>query len=83
MFVCMLSNALDSMPHRHLQDGIRANIQALDRMRKSPATAYHSISAVSLLVAESLIAAGPGYGSDWPHTSSKEGNAAVGDRLNP
>ncbi|CAG9936257.1 unnamed protein product [Clonostachys rosea f. rosea IK726] len=38
------------------------------------------------VVAESLITAGPDmvvYGSDWPHTSSKEGNAAVGGRLNP
>ncbi|KAF4957075.1 hypothetical protein FSARC_11406 [Fusarium sarcochroum] len=37
-------------------------------------------------VAESLIAAGPDmvdYGSDWPHTSNKEGNAAVGGRLVP
>lgn len=23
------------------------------------------------------------YGSDWPHTASKEGNAAVGGRLSP
>ncbi|KAF7547254.1 hypothetical protein G7Z17_g7869 [Cylindrodendrum hubeiense] len=38
------------------------------------------------VVAESLIAAGPDmvvYGSDWPHTSSKEGNAAAGGRLSP
>ena len=37
------------------------------------------------VVAESLINAGPDmvvFGSDWPHTSSKEGNAAVGGRLN-
>jgi predicted TIM-barrel fold metal-dependent hydrolase len=38
------------------------------------------------VVAESLINAGPDmvvYGSDWPHTSSKEGNAAAGGRLVP
>lgn len=38
------------------------------------------------VVAESLIEAGPDmvvYGSDWPHTSSKEGNAAAGGRLSP
>lgn len=38
------------------------------------------------VVAESLITAGPDmvvYGSDWPHTSSKEGSAAAGGRLVP
>ncbi|KAH8891491.1 amidohydrolase family protein [Thozetella sp. PMI_491] len=37
------------------------------------------------VVAQAIIGAGPDmvvYGSDWPHTSSKEGNAAVGGRLN-
>lgn len=36
------------------------------------------------VVAETLINAGPEmvvYGSDWPHTKSKEGNDAVGGRL--
>ncbi|KAM0418745.1 hypothetical protein ACHAPT_012343 [Fusarium lateritium] len=38
------------------------------------------------LVAETLIEAGPDmvvYASDWPHTSSKEGNAEAGGRLVP
>lgn len=38
------------------------------------------------VVAETLILNGPEmvvYGSDWPHTSSKEGNAAAGGRLSP
>ncbi|KAL1872987.1 hypothetical protein Daus18300_004128 [Diaporthe australafricana] len=37
------------------------------------------------VVAETIINAGPDmvvYGSDWPHTNSKEGNDAVGGRLN-
>ncbi|KAJ0122213.1 hypothetical protein J7T55_002725 [Diaporthe amygdali] len=37
------------------------------------------------VVAETIINAGPDmvvYASDWPHTKSKEGNAAVGGRLN-
>ncbi|KAJ9625497.1 hypothetical protein H2203_004254 [Taxawa tesnikishii (nom. ined.)] len=38
------------------------------------------------VVAQTLILNGPEmvvYGSDWPHTSSKEGNAAAGGRLSP
>lgn len=38
------------------------------------------------VTAEALIHAGPDmvvYASDWPHTSSKEGNAAAGGRLSP
>ncbi|KAF1955030.1 amidohydrolase family protein [Byssothecium circinans] len=37
------------------------------------------------VIAETLIVNGPDmvvYGSDWPHTGNKEGNAAVGGRLN-
>ncbi|KAF2629844.1 amidohydrolase family protein [Macroventuria anomochaeta] len=38
------------------------------------------------VVADTIMANGPDmvvYGSDWPHTASKEGNAAVGGRLFP
>lgn len=38
------------------------------------------------VIAETLIANGPDmvvYGSDWPHTGSKEGNAVSGGRLKP
>jgi predicted TIM-barrel fold metal-dependent hydrolase len=38
------------------------------------------------VVTQTLMINGPDmvvYGSDWPHTSNKEGNAAVGGRLNP
>jgi predicted TIM-barrel fold metal-dependent hydrolase len=38
------------------------------------------------VITQALIINGPDmvvYGSDWPHTSNKEGNAAVGGRLNP
>jgi predicted TIM-barrel fold metal-dependent hydrolase len=38
------------------------------------------------VTAKALIHAGPDiavYGSDLPHTSSKEGNAAAGGRLSP
>jgi predicted TIM-barrel fold metal-dependent hydrolase len=38
------------------------------------------------VLTQMLIVNGPDmvlYGSDWPHTSNKEGNAAVGGRLNP
>lgn len=37
------------------------------------------------IVAETFMINGPDmvvYGSDWPHTANKEGNAAVGGRLN-
>jgi predicted TIM-barrel fold metal-dependent hydrolase len=38
------------------------------------------------IVTQALMINGPDmvvYGSDWPHTSNEEGNAAVGGRLNP
>jgi predicted TIM-barrel fold metal-dependent hydrolase len=38
------------------------------------------------VIAQELLSHGPDmvvYGSDWPHTSSKEGNAAAGGRLFP
>ncbi|KAH5300628.1 hypothetical protein HBI50_209380 [Parastagonospora nodorum] len=38
------------------------------------------------VITQTLLINGPDmvvYGSDWPHTSNKEGNAAVGGRLNP
>jgi predicted TIM-barrel fold metal-dependent hydrolase len=38
------------------------------------------------VVTQTLMINGPDmvvYGSDWPHTANKEGNAAVGGRLNP
>jgi predicted TIM-barrel fold metal-dependent hydrolase len=38
------------------------------------------------VVADTIMANGPDmvvYGSDWPHTASKEGNAAAGGRLSP
>ncbi|KAF7197468.1 4-sulfomuconolactone hydrolase [Pseudocercospora fuligena] len=38
------------------------------------------------IVAQTLMLNGPEmvvYGSDWPHTASKEGNAAAGGRLSP
>lgn len=38
------------------------------------------------IVTQALMINGPDmvvYGSDWPHTANKEGNAAVGGRLNP
>jgi predicted TIM-barrel fold metal-dependent hydrolase len=38
------------------------------------------------IVTQALMINGPNmvvYGSDWPHTSNEEGNAAVGGRLNP
>lgn len=71
------SEALDLVRRRLLFVKISAPYRVSDE-----APLYEDVR----VVAQTIMLNGPEmvvYGSDWPHTSSKEGNAAAGGRLSP